>query len=317
MSIAVTEADKVEILTLQDNYVDLVSRDDTEMLMRARPVKGLEVKNSVLAEHGFSALVTVTIGEGSRTLLFDFGFSKQGAAFNADALSADLSTVEALVLSHGHLDHFGGLEELAKMVGKKGMELVLHPAAFKEHRYMKITEDLKIRFPSFTRDQAEASGITVTETKGPYSLLDGYVLFMGEIPRRTAFEKGVPYLICVQDGQEVQDPIDDDSAVVARVKGKGLLILSGCAHAGIVNTVRYAQELTGVNEVFAVMGGFHLTGPDFEPIIQPTIQALKEIEPKYVVPTHCTGRKAIMQMEREMPDRFLLNMSGTRLIFSA
>ncbi len=95
------------------------------------------------------------------------------------------------------------------------------------------------------------------------------------------------------------------------------MVLSGCAHAGIVNTVKYAQELTGVNEIFVVMGGFHLSGPDFEPIIKPTAQALQEINPRYLVPTHCTGRKAIMHIEKEMPDKFLLNMSGTKLIFSA
>ena len=118
-------------------------------------------------------------------------------------------------------------------------------------------------------------------------------------------------------GEEKWDPIEDDTAIVAHVKGKGLVILSGCAHAGIINTVRYAPEVTGVEPVHVVMGGFHLTGADFEPIIEPTVEALKILNPKYVVPTHCTGRKAIMHIEKEMPDKFLLNMSGTKMVFEA
>jgi 7,8-dihydropterin-6-yl-methyl-4-(beta-D-ribofuranosyl)aminobenzene 5'-phosphate synthase len=101
------------------------------------------------------------------------------------------------------------------------------------------------------------------------------------------------------------------------VKSKGLVVLTGCAHAGIVNTLRHAVNVTGVDKVCAVMGGFHLSGPFFEPIIEQTTRELKAFDPLYVVPTHCTGRKAIMNIEREMPDKFILNMSGTKLTFAA
>ena len=103
---------------------------------------------------------------------------------------------------------------------------------------------------------------------------------------------------------------------MANVKGKGLIVLSGCAHSGIINTVRYARELTGIDKVFAVMGGFHLSGPKFADIIEPTTNALKEMNPRYVVPTHCSGRNAMMYIEKEMGDKFLLNMVGTKMIFS-
>ena len=94
------------------------------------------------------------------------------------------------------------------------------------------------------------------------------------------------------------------------------MILSGCAHSGIINTVKYAREVSGVDSVFVVMGGFHLTGADFEPIVEPTTEALQTFSPQYVVPTHCTGRKAVIHLEKEMPDRFLLNMPGTNMVFS-
>jgi 7,8-dihydropterin-6-yl-methyl-4-(beta-D-ribofuranosyl)aminobenzene 5'-phosphate synthase len=147
-------------------------------------------------------------------------------------------------------------------------------------------------------------------------MLDGALLFLGEIPRRTDFEKGMLRARYEEEGREKFDPIEDDSAVVAHVKGKGLVVLSGCAHSGIVNTVAYAREITEVDEIFAIMGGFHLTGADFEPIIERTTQALKAFNPRYIVPAHCTGRKASMHIEREMPEEFLLNMSGTRMVFA-
>ena len=151
----------------------------------------------------------------------------------------------------------------------------------------------------------------------PCPLLGDTLLFLGEVPKRTEFEKGMLKARYEEGGTEKFDPIEDDSAIVAHVKGKGLVVLSGCAHSGIVNTVAYAREVTGIDPVFAVMGGFHLTGADFEPIIGRTTEALKAFNPRHIVPTHCTGRKASMHIEREMPEEFLLNMSGTKMVFAA
>ena len=120
-----------------------------------------------------------------------------------------------------------------------------------------------------------------------------------------------------ENGVEKWDPLEDDTSIVMNLKGKGLIVLSGCAHSGIVNTVHHAIDVTGVDKIHAVIGGFHLSGPGFEPIIGRTTEELKKLEPAYIIPTHCTGRKAIMYIEKEMPDRFMLNMSGTKLTFSA
>jgi len=317
MSHTIQEIDRVEILTLQDNYIDLVAQDNSSIIQRAMTRKGSEIKNSILAEHGFSALVTVTKGEQSRSLLFDFGFSEDGAARNAEALNADMSGVEAFVLSHGHLDHVGGIEKLVGMVGKKGVDLVLHPWAFINPRFMKTPNDINIYFPSFTREKAEGAGVNLIESEGPCPLLDAQALFLGKIPRVTDFEKGSPDLCCEVDGQEMPDPFHDDTGVAFHVKDKGLVVLSGCAHSGIVNTVKYAQKICGITDVYAVMGGFHLSGSDFERVISPTTEGLKAIDPKYIVPTHCTGREASMYIEKEMPEQFILNMSGTKLTFAA
>lgn len=317
MGISINEVDKVEVLTLQDNYIDLLSGDNTEVVKRAMPVKGAEIKNSILGEHGFSALVTVFQGQEYHRVIFDFGFSEHGAAFNADALDADLADVEALILSHGHIDHRGGLRQLVEQVDRNGIELILHPAAFRNPRYLKVTEQINVHFPLFTRESVEAMGVKVTETTEPYPLLSGALLFLGEIPRESDFEKGMPNAYYDVDGNARHDPVEDDSAIVANVAGRGLFILSGCAHSGIINTVRCAQEVTGIEKVYVVMGGFHLTGPTYVDVIQPTIDALKEIDPRWVVPTHCTGRNAVMRIEQQMTDEFLLNMVGTKMVFAA
>ena len=317
MALTLNEVDKVEILTLQDNYIDVAAFDGTDVVKRAMPLKDGEIKNSILAEHGFSAVVTATVGGSARSILFDFGFSPQGAAFNADALDLDLSGIEAMVLSHGHMDHFGGLAALIERVGQEGIELVLHPKAFRKPRYLKVSETVKVNLPALSREKIADARIALIESEKPRPLLDGRLLFLGEIPKRTDFEKGFPRMFYDEEGESKWDPIEDDTAVATLVKGKGLIILSGCAHSGIINTVKYAQEITGVEKIYAVMGGFHLTGADFEPVIEPTTEALKALDPTYIIPTHCTGRKAVMHLEREMPDKFLLNMSGTKMVFAA
>ena len=315
--VMINEIDKVEILTLQDNYIDLTAMDNSEMVQRALPLKDGQFRKSILSEHGFSALVRTTTDGRTHTMLFDTGFSEIGAAYNAAALGADLSAVEAIAISHGHMDHTGGFASMMAAIPNKGLPVVAHPAIFRTPRYLKLGEALKIHLPSITRDAVAAAGMRLVETREPMLLLDGDVLFLGEIPRRTDFEKGFPIAHYQEGDEEKWDPIEDDTSLVMNIRGKGLVVLSGCAHSGIVNTALYAREATDIDRVYAVMGGFHLTGPLFEHIIDRTADELKKIDPAYVVPTHCTGRKATAHIEKEMGNRFILNMSGTKLTFAA
>ena len=158
MAIALNPVDRVEILTLQDNMVDLVSRDESDVVKRARLKRGPKGFRSLLAEHGFSALITVYRGEEERSLVFDFGFSEHGAAWNAEALGVDLTGVEALALSHGHLDHTGGLKALCQLIGRQGLPFVVHPAAFRSPRYVKISETQRAEAPTFSRDAVQDAG---------------------------------------------------------------------------------------------------------------------------------------------------------------
>jgi 7,8-dihydropterin-6-yl-methyl-4-(beta-D-ribofuranosyl)aminobenzene 5'-phosphate synthase len=307
--------DKVEILSLIDNYIDMVSQDDSDIIKRATMLKGHNLNNPVYAEHGFSAVVTTEEDNTSRSLLFDFGFSADGAAFNAEALGAELTAVEEMALSHGHSDHMGSVKKLLRLIGRKGIRLVAHPQAFVKRKYLKYGDNFKVDFLRLTKEEFEELGVKVELSPKPVSLLKGRVLFLGEIPRLNDFEKGMPNAYYEENGTEKYDSIPDDTALVMNLKRKGLVVLSGCAHAGIINTVNYACKVTGVNKVHIVMGGFHLTGPHFEPIIDRVIEAFREIDPDYIIPTHCSGRKAMNAIEREFPEKFLLNMSGTKMTF--
>lgn len=316
--IRINEIDKLEILTLQDNYIEMTATDNSVIVTRAIPLKDGYFRQSVLAEHGFSAVVKTGINGKIKMLLFDFGFSEDGAAYNAGILEADLSSVEAVVLSHGHNDHTGGFEKLTEMLGRRNIPLVVHPMVFRDPRYLKVpVRDMKIFFSPLRREQIAAAGLKLIESASPVTLLDDTVLFLGEIPHKTDFEKGFPIAHYQEDGQEKWDPIEDDTSIVMHLKGKGLVVLSGCAHAGIVNTVNYARKVTGIDKVHAVMGGFHLSGILFEGIISRTVEEMKRINPDYIIPCHCTGRKAIMEFEKAMPDKFILNMSGTKMTFAS
>ena len=314
-SINLEQVDQIEILTLQDNYIDLASQDGNEMVQRAMPLKGMAFANSITAEHGFSTMVS-TDGNGCRnTMLFDFGFSPTGAYENGKKLGVDFSSVEMLALSHGHTDHSGGFETMVKNIDKKDLPMVAHPAAFRDNRVIKITEEFKITMPMLTKETIKKRHVNLIEATDPYPIFDGKLCFLGEIPKTNTFEKGSASFYYEENEKEKWDPLNDDTALIAHLRGKGLIVLSGCAHSGIVNTVKYAQKITGIDKVHAIMGGFHLTGPEFAPIIETTIKALKEINPDFIIPTHCTGRNAMMRIQMEMPEQYILNMAGTRMVF--
>lgn len=322
MNDLIRNVDRVEITSLQDNYVDVLAMDSDGVVARPLPVapagkKGLVLTASPLAEHGFSAFIRVADPDGSRCMLFDFGGSGHGAAYNADLLSVDLGAVEAMALSHGHADHFRGLETLVRKTGKDGLPLALHPAVFRKDRYMKVSGGLDVFFPELERDWVEEAGAAVRETTSPMPLLGGRAVFLGEIPRTVEFETGMSNAFYKDGDRDLPDRLEDDSAIVFHVRDRGLVVLSGCAHSGIVNTVQHACDVAGTNRVMAVMGGFHLTGPDGADRVEPTIQALKAIDPEFVIPAHCTCRDAVMAIEKAMPDKFRMNMSGTTMTFGS
>jgi 7,8-dihydropterin-6-yl-methyl-4-(beta-D-ribofuranosyl)aminobenzene 5'-phosphate synthase len=306
------EAHRVEITTIIDNYTDVLL-ESTKMVKRPPLEAGERISNGPLAEHGLSMLIKVFRGSESEahTILLDAGWSNIGVPFNLKLLGIDINEIEAIVLSHGHMDHFGALIEILKI--KKSVPIVLHPDAFMV-RGIKSPDGKIIKFPTLDEQSLIKAGADLVKTKSPSLLASGLVASMGEVGRVTDFEKGMPNACLERNGKIEHDPILDDQGVIINIKGKGLVVVSGCAHAGIINTIHHAQGITKINQVYAVLGGFHLSGPLFEPIISKTIEEFKKIDPEIIVPMHCTGWNAINEIAKAMPDQFVLNSVGTRFI---
>lgn len=169
--------------------------------------------------------------------------------------------------------------------------------------------------PPLDENTLRDAGVELKKVREDSTLASGLILVLGEVERETSFEKGFPGAEAKIGERWVADPFPDDRGVVVKVKDKGLVIVGGCSHAGIINTVKHAQKVTRTHKVHAVLGGFHLNGPIFEPIIQPTIREMKKMNPTFVIPMHCTGWKAINQFAEKMPSQFLLNSVGTTYAF--
>jgi 7,8-dihydropterin-6-yl-methyl-4-(beta-D-ribofuranosyl)aminobenzene 5'-phosphate synthase len=308
--------DRIEVLTLMDNYADVLLRN-SKVVRRADHSGGGEVfRDTLVAEHGLSLLVTACEGDQRHAVLFDTGYSAIGVPHNIEHLGVDLNGIEAVALSHGHMDHLGSLYVLLeKMV--KPMPVLVHPHAFTSPRYVTRKDGTRDRFPAILRrGEIEKRGGLIRETAGPTLICDDMILVSGEVERTTSFEKGMPHALVERGGNLEKDPMLDDQALFACLKGGGLVVVGGCSHAGIVNTVLYGKKLTGAQTVHSVVGGFHLGGPLFEPIIGETIEALKALGPKVLVPMHCTGWNAVHRFHETFRSACVLNSVGCSLTLS-
>jgi len=309
------EVDSVEVTTLIDNYVDVLLRNFPGVTRPPLAIKGNIPVDALLAEHGLSLMITVKRDNESHCILFDCGYTKIGVPHNMQMLEVNPQQIEAIVLSHGHMDHTGALYPIAKSLGKS-IPLILHPDVFISPRFFGLDDGRKLLFPqTLIKKDIEDTGLKIVEKKSPSLLADSMIAVTGEVERVTGFEKGLPNASMERNGKIEPDMILDDQALVIKVKEKGLAIISGCSHAGIINIVFYAKKITGDDKIHAVLGGFHLSGPFFEPIIEKTITEFKKIEPEIIVPMHCTGWNAIKRFSEEFPSSFILNSVGTKIGF--
>jgi len=322
----IDHVEKVSITVLVDNKADLIVKsNDTITHFAGKPL---------LAEHGFSALIQ--IDDASEKILWDVGVSKDTLTENMRRMELDPKEISIIALSHGHSDHYAGMttllkemnlspkaKEWGKKVSQKDIEsflvenkvpIVAHPAAFRERWWKKDDGTLEGPIQPPPREEWEAVGAKIILSTEPYKLSPG-CWTTGYVPRKSFEKTGRPTQLLYRRGDELlPDDLDEDQAIVISLKDKGLIVLSGCAHSGIVNTVNYAKEFTGIDTIYAIIGGFHLARAE-EDEIDKTIDLIKREKPVYVVPSHCTGFQAMKEFSQEMPDEFIEGIVGTTYIF--
>ena len=311
------DIDSVEITCLVDNSVDLLL-PNTKVAFRPSVNENWFV-HPLIAEHGFCASITLEVKGTEHRLLFDSGLDPFAASHNAEVLDLDLSYCELVISSHGHIDHAGGLINIKRKINeekqKQKLPLVLHEDAFK-NRLVKFQDGRKISLPAPNRTDLIEAGYNLVQKQSTSLWIEDRILVTGEIPRTNDFEKGFPNHYSETEGKMENDPlIKDDQAIVLNIKDKGLVVITGCAHAGIINIIKYAKELSGENRIYGVIGGMHLTGGVFEPLIPRTIDELELLKPRFIIPCHCSGLKAVTEIAKNMPNALIQNSVGTNYIF--
>jgi 7,8-dihydropterin-6-yl-methyl-4-(beta-D-ribofuranosyl)aminobenzene 5'-phosphate synthase len=320
------ETRDVAVTVLVDNRADLIVKStETVRRFRGKPL---------LAEHGFAALIDLK--DAGIRILWDAGITTIALMENVERMEVDLSTIDKIALSHGHSDHRAAMTQVIKAAGrpapqrewepevpideildqikKRRVPLVAHPAAFRERWH--IDKDGKKHGPGTPAPRAEweAAGADVILSEGPYQLGPG-CWTTGTVPRHSFEKGGISGGRFYRDGETFErDRVEDDQAIVVHVADKGLVVVAGCAHSGIVNTVNHAREISGVDSVWAVLGGFHLA-PASEEEIERTIDEIEKLAPTMIVPTHCSGFRAISRFAERMPDAFVQGVVGTTYLF--
>ena len=252
------------------------------------------------AEHGWAALVEA----GGKRGLFDTGESGL-VVRNARALGVDLGSLDWIALSHGHYDHTGGLRAVLAQAGD--VTVHAHPEALGEKLVRDLAGQWREAGMSVGRDEARFEC-----SPEPVALAEGVTL-TGEVPRVTDYETVPDRFVTERDGRRVHDEFPDDQALILATEG-GLVVVLGCAHAGVVNTVLHAREITGEERVRGVLGGMHLVSAPPERI-EKTIAAFREWEPELVGPAHCTGEEAVGAFRDAFGERCVACPGGTVLEF--
>jgi 7,8-dihydropterin-6-yl-methyl-4-(beta-D-ribofuranosyl)aminobenzene 5'-phosphate synthase len=320
ITIPLEPVDSVVITTLMDNVTDVFMPDQgparrtaaSRSPARVAPMmQAGSAPDVLIAEHGFSALVTITKDGREHRFLFDAGTSPDGVTENMRRLQIDPASIEAIVCSHGHFDHTTGIDGLVRAVGRANMPVLIHPHFWRRRRVLLPGRD-PLELPTTSRRALTEAGFEIIEERQPSFLFGGSVLVTGEVPRLTGYEPGFPPQQAWLGGAWEPDPLVlDDQALIVNVAGKGLVVLTGCGHAGVVNIARYAKALTGGEPLHAIVGGFHLNGPLFEPLIPRVLDDLADLGPDWLVPAHCTGWRAQHAMAARFGDAFVPNSVGT------
>jgi 7,8-dihydropterin-6-yl-methyl-4-(beta-D-ribofuranosyl)aminobenzene 5'-phosphate synthase len=340
-SLSVPTVDRLVMTNVVDNIYDVFAKGgklDTISVQRRPLLRG---ETPILAEHGLAYHLESVRGAERREILLDFSLTEKNLFNNYQSLKVDPTAADALILSHGHADHYGALPDVARVVeGKAKPGLTLYAGGEDTfcHRIVATPAGTLLDGGQLDRPGLEARGLKVVLAKQP-TVVAGHALTSGQIPRLTDFETppaaarlvaGPMDSACAaslhfppgtlkveaKPGELVADNFQAEIATAYHIKDRGLVVITSCGHAGVINSVRQVQKTTGVDKVHAVVGGFHLA-PAPDEIVAKTVEAFKAIDPDYIIPMHCTGLNTIFAVQREMPKKLVMPSTGTRVIFGS
>jgi 7,8-dihydropterin-6-yl-methyl-4-(beta-D-ribofuranosyl)aminobenzene 5'-phosphate synthase len=278
-------------------------------------------ENSVLhrtpywGQHGISILLEAYKNNVKRNILIDVAQNPEALLHNMNLMNISPSTIDTIVLTHCHYDHTQGIVEILKRIGKKDLPIIAHPSIFRLNfkvnpylRHVGVTN-------SDSKNKIEENGGTLYLTNDPLQIMPG-VITTGEVKKQTDFEEvGTnDYKTITYDYKVIEDKMLDDTSVIANLKNIGIVILSGCSHAGIVNIVKHSIELTGINKIAAIIGGFHLIEAPIERI-KKTVEALSKFDIDLISAGHCIGFEAQVELYNVFGQKFLPLHTGMKFEF--
>lgn len=335
---AVPEVDSLAVRVVVDSYQFAVASGSTREGLEIQHFgwglqEGSPPRRTLVSEFGLAMHVESRRGTQTRSALVDFGFTPEALINNTELLGIDPSALDALVLSHGHYDHFGGLAGfLRKHKSRLKSKLPLYVGGEDCFCTRQWTgPPVRGDFGALDRQALKDANLSVTYAEG-LSLVADHGFTTGQIALRS-FEKvlspsamkiGVEgglgcYAERLAENERTKTLVPDqfrhEIATAFNLKGKGLVLLTSCSHRGVVNAIKQAQAASGIEKIHVLMGGFHLA-PYQDDYVRQTVAALKEINIDYVIPLHCTGEPFYDQARTEMPGKILRSYTGTRFVFS-
>lgn len=307
------EIDAIEVVVLMDNVSDPFTESHEGMrwnefqyqfdVKQRREFCGADMCRACT---GLSLLITVHADKQKYVILFDTGPDDGLVVENSKRLDVNLGEIDAIVISHGHFDHYSGLISVLKAINKDAVPVYIHPELLAPRAFQLDNGERVYDSYILTSAEIEAHRGKIIADKNPLFLLNDMALISGEVPRTSSYEKGFPNELRLINGQwEAAPLVIDERILIFKLKNKGLCVITGCGHTGVVNASRHAMQLTACNDIHLLMGGFHLAGASFKDRIDATVADLSNINPDYIVTGHCTGVAAQTALQSQFGDRHI------------